>query len=269
MFQNAWQANPNGPNADHFVSLILGYMTLKDVSGCYSPEPEFEDVDPEDCERNPLQCHNEGRLIPEALDRSLESTAVITATLRGVFESTTSGTVDGAADAFTISRTGPVPVEVIGIGEFRYVRSEGPNGAPWLQVRFDPQSPDSQPHRSFDGIALLGGLWGHAGIVGAIATMEQVGPETFVGVADLSQVGAEDESERAGLFAAAVKNASSIPYEATIDDQGRLTRLFYTLELEAGPVMSELVIGDFEEPVQIEAPAAEEVWEGTADTYVW
>jgi hypothetical protein len=203
-------------------------------------------------------------LIQAALDRSLESTLAITATVHtGPVDITVSGAVDAAADTISVSVTGPTAAEVIGIGGTLYVQADGPNGEPWMQVDLDRLRPESQ---------LRGGLdvRGQAGIVGGIVTVEQVGPGTYEGVADLNQAAAAaDESQRAALTTAAsmAENASSVPYEATIDDQGRLTRLFYTIETLAGPTETELVLSDFGEPVQVEAPPADQVWAATDDLY--
>jgi len=236
----------------------LATLSLLGLVACGTDEPGASSTP------TPPSATLDASVIQEALDRSLESTAVITATVHsGPVDITISGAVDPATDTLQIAMTGPAPVEVIGVDGMLYVQFEGPNGEPWMQLELDRLRPESQLRGGLD-------IRGQAGIVAGIVTVEQVGPGTYEGVADLNQAAAAaDESQRAALTNAAstAENADSVPYEATIDDQGRLTRLFYTIETAAGPNETELLLSNFGEPVQVEAPPADEVWEATDDMY--
>jgi hypothetical protein len=203
-------------------------------------------------------------LLQAALDRSLDSTAVIeVAVTSGSMNLSISGAIDVAGEKLQLSVTGPAPIEVVGLGGTLYVQSEGPNGEPWMQVELERLRPDSQLRGGLD-------IRRQVGIVGGIVSVEQVGAGTYQGVADLNQAAAAaDESQRAALTAAAAmaENASSVPYEAMIDDQGRLTRLVYTLELASGSTETDFRLSGFGEPVRVEAPPADDVWPATDELY--
>jgi len=203
-------------------------------------------------------------LIAAALDRSLESTAVIEATVTaGAVDITISGAVDAPAGVLKVSMSGPTELEAFTTSGSLYVKADGPAGESWMKVDFARLRPESQLRGGVD-------IRSQAGIVAGIVSVEQVGPGSYKGVADLNAAAAAaDESQRAALSAAAsvAQNASAVPYEATIDGQGRLTRLFYAMEMPSGAVETTLALSNFGEPVQVQTPPESEVWEATDDMY--
>jgi hypothetical protein len=193
-------------------------------------------------------------VLKESLTKSIESTVQLDATVTsGPFVIQFTAALDPGAQALNFVMTKPEPLELLGVGANLYLKPGGSDD--WLQVDVNRLKPTSQLRQALD-------VRSQTGIMGGIVSAESVGPGQYKGVADLNKaVAAAPESQRQSLEAAATiaKNASAVPFEATVDDQGRLTSLKYTIEAPPGPVVTELTLGKFGEPVTVTAPPADQV----------
>jgi hypothetical protein len=192
-------------------------------------------------------------VLTDSMTKSIESTVQLDATVTsGPFVIQFTASVDPTARALTFAMTKPEPLEVLGVGETLYVKQ---GDSSWLQVDVNRLKPTSELRQALD-------VRSQTGIMGGIVSAESVGPGRYKGVADLNKAAAAaPESQRDSLEQAAsiAKNASAVPFEATVDDQGRLTSLSYTIEAPPGPVVTELTLGKFGEPVTVTPPPADQV----------
>lgn len=103
-----------------------------------------------------------------------------------------------------------------------------------------------------------------AALMESLVSVEKTGDGTFKGTIDVTKIETlQDEVEDLG------DKAKSIPFEATVDGEGRLTQMTMTLPAgDATPEMEiELKYFDFGEATKITKPADSEVVEAPAEVY--
>jgi hypothetical protein len=209
-------------------------------------------------------------VIQQAMDRSLSSTVTIDATVKvGGTTIELNGAADPAAKVLQVTGKAPQALEARVIGETAYLKMAALKGdKPWIKIDLAKLKPTSSLRQSFD-------IEAQTGIIGGIATAEEVGDGRYRGTADLAKAaeaagtnaGMRDSLEAASKLA---KDPKAIPFEATVDAEGRLTELSYTVATkELGDMVSDVTMSDFGEPVKVEAPPAGQTEEADAEMYTF
>jgi len=106
----------------------------------------------------------------------------------------------------------------------------------------------------------------------AVAEAEEVSDGRYEGTIDLVEFVEQYASEEERAYLANVpEEFTAVPFEATVDDEGRLTslRMTLTLDFEGGTteVIQEVEFSDFGIPVEVETPPADQVIEAPAGLY--
>ena len=104
---------------------------------------------------------------------------------------------------------------------------------------------------------------GAAQMLQALGEVEQVDDRTFEGEIDLTK------ADSAMIDEETLGGATTLPFTATLDEQGRLTQMEVDLPEAEGMPADNLVVRyfDFGQPVEITPPPAEEVSEMPAEFY--
>ncbi|MGC5287381.1 hypothetical protein [Micromonospora sp. DT231] len=203
--------------------------------------------------------------VKQGMDRSLAGTLSMQASVKAGNQSITlGGKMDPVAKAIQISGKAPEPIEVRLIGNTAYIKSESMEGEkPWMKIDLGKLKPTSTLRQSFD-------LKSQTGLVGGTVSAQEVGGGRYTGIADLNKA-AEAASTEAGMreglqsTAKLAKDPTAVPFEATLDADGRLTALSYTIATKSlGDLVTEMKMSDFGKPVTVEAPPAGET-EAAAD----
>lgn len=207
-------------------------------------------------------------VVQQAMDRSLSSTVTIDGSIKiGGQSLTISGKTDPATRMMLVSGNLPEPMEARLIKDTAYLKMSSLKGEkPWLRIDLRKLRPNSGLRQSFN-------LEAQTGIVGGVVTAEEVGDGRYRGTADLekaAQVASTDGGMREGLESSAklAKDPRKIPFEATVDAEGRLTALSYTIATtNLGDTVTDVRMSGFGEPVKVTAPPAGQTAEATEEMY--
>ncbi|MEU5562703.1 hypothetical protein [Micromonospora musae] len=208
--------------------------------------------------------------IKEGMARSLSGTVIMDASVKaGPATMELTGKMDPAAKVLTVTTTAPEEMEARLIGDAAYIKMEASDsGKPWMKIDLTKLRPESSLRQSFD-------LESQTGLVGGIVTAEKVGEGSYKGTADLEkavQAAPADGGMRDGLESTAklAKDPKAIPFEATVDAEGRVTSLSYTIATKSlGDLVTEMKMHGFGEPVKVEAPPAGETEDAAAEMYTF
>ncbi|MCP3785697.1 hypothetical protein NLX85_20240 [Micromonospora sp. A3M-1-15] len=202
--------------------------------------------------------------VRQGFDRSLEQTAKLDVLISAAGQTITmTSAVEPDTGRMTLHMKTPDPVTVVVTEDAVYIRQDDSAGKPWLKLDRDRLRPDGQLAQGLDFRA-------QAGILGGVVSAERTGDGRYTGVADSEKAiaAAGSESQRAMLRRTfKVLKQKSVPFEATLDAEGRLTLLTYTFDTAAGAIRNELKLHSFGEPLAISAPQASETEDATADVY--
>ncbi|MFG3302683.1 hypothetical protein [Micromonospora chersina] len=202
--------------------------------------------------------------VRQGFDRSLEQTAKLDVLITAAGQTITmTSAVEPDTGRMTLHMKTPDPVTVVVTEDAVYIRQDESDGKPWLKLDRDRLRPDGQLAQGLDFRA-------QAGILGGVVSAERTGDGRYTGVADSEKAiaAAGSESQRAILRRTfKVLKQKSVPFEATLDTEGRLTLLTYTFDTAAGAIRNELKLHSFGEPLAISAPQASETEDATADVY--
>jgi hypothetical protein len=207
-------------------------------------------------------------VVQQAMQRSLSSTLAIDATVKvGSTTIELHSETDPAAKVLQVTGKAPQAIEARVIGDTAYLKMAAlQRGKPWTKIDLSKLRPTSSLRQSFD-------IEAQTGIIGGIANAEEVGDGRYRGTADLTKAaeaagtntGMRDSLEAAAKLA---KDPKAIPFEATVDAEGRLTELSYTVATkELGDMVSEVGMSGFGEPVKVDAPPAGQTEEADAEMY--
>jgi hypothetical protein len=207
-------------------------------------------------------------VIQEAMDRSLSSTVAIEATVKvGGTTIELNGKADPAGKKLEVTGKAPQPIEARVIGDTAYLKADAFGGSkPWMRVDLKKLKPTSSLRQSFDVEA-------QTGIIGGITTAEQVGEGRYRGTADLAkaaEAAGDNVAMRDGLESGAklAKDPGAIPFEATVDAEGRLTTLSYTIATkELGDMVTDITLSGFGEPVKVTKPPTKQTEEAPKEMY--
>ncbi|GIF76052.1 hypothetical protein [Asanoa siamensis] len=211
-------------------------------------------------------------VVKESFARAFEAkTFAMTATISAGPQQSVDMTAsaDLAAESMRLTMGGPVDMEMVKLGKELFIKAPDLGSKPWVRLDVDKLNSTSSLRQSLD-------LTQHSGILGGVVTAEKrdsaAGTVTYEGTADLKKAveaapdGAKAQMEPVSRLA---KNATAVPYKATIDDQGRLTELSYTVELAQGEMLSEIKLADLGKPVTIAKPPAADVADATEEQYAF
>ncbi|WFE40165.1 hypothetical protein [Micromonospora sp. WMMD998] len=202
--------------------------------------------------------------IRQGLGRSLEKTAKMDVTIKaGEQTITMRSAIEPATGAMMLDMTTPDPVSMVLTADALYLKQDESDGKPWVKLDRKRLRPDGPLAQGLDVRA-------QAGILGGVESAESAGDGRYTGVADADKAvaAASTEGERTTLRTAfkVLKN-KSVPFEATLDPEGRLTRLTYTFDTAAGAIENEMTMHSFGEPVRITAPKASDTEDASAEMY--
>ncbi|MET8281887.1 hypothetical protein [Micromonospora sp. NPDC005174] len=206
--------------------------------------------------------------VRQAMDRSLAGTVTMDASVKAGTQSITlTGKVDPAAKAIHVTGTAPEPIEARLIGDAAYIKSDELDGdKPWMKIDLNKLRPASSLRQSFD-------LKAQTGIIGGIVTAQEVSPGRYSGTADLNKAASAASSDggmREGLESTAklAKDPKTIPFEATVDADGRLIALSYTVATKSvGDLVTDMKMSGFGEKVTVTAPPAADTEAASAEMY--
>lgn len=104
--------------------------------------------------------------------------------------------------------------------------------------------------------------------IGAANEVKRTGDNTFTGTLDLSKTGGAMGITDKDITDAGAKG-KAVPFEATTDAEGRLTKLIMDMPAMGGedPIKVNTTYSDFGAPVSVTKPGADEVTEAPATTY--
>ncbi|MEV1316125.1 hypothetical protein AB0J14_08575 [Micromonospora arborensis] len=239
------------------VALVSGCGTNSDDKGASAPSAA-----PATSKLEPVAAVKQG------MDRSLAGQLAMEASVKAGNQSITlNGKMDPAARMFHITGKAPEPLEARLIGDAAYLKSESLEGEkPWMKLDLTKLKPNSALRQSFD-------MKAQTGIIGGIVSAQEVGEGRYTGVADLgkaAEAASTDAGMRDGLESSAklAKDPTAIPFEATLDAEGHLTALSYTVATKSiGDLVTEMRMSDFGKPVTVEAPPASETEAASAEMY--
>ncbi|MGC4877937.1 hypothetical protein ACLQ26_16980 [Micromonospora sp. DT43] len=206
--------------------------------------------------------------VRQAMERSLAGTVTMDASVKAGNQSITlSGKMDPAAKTIHVTGNAPEPIEARLIGDAAYIKSDSLDGKkPWMKIDLSKLRPTSSLRQSFD-------LKAQTGIIGGIVTTQEVSPGHYSGTADLNkaaEAAGTDGGMRDGLESTAklAKDPKAIPFEATVDGDGRLTALSYTIATKkVGDLVTDMKMSGFGEQVSVTAPPAGDTEPASADMY--
>ncbi|MBM0233606.1 hypothetical protein JNW91_18135 [Micromonospora sp. STR1_7] len=206
--------------------------------------------------------------IQQAMERSLSGTLTMDASVKaGPNAITMTGKIDPVAKALEVTGKMPEPVEARLIADTAYLKMDSLGGdKPWTKLDLTKLKPGSSLRQSFD-------LKSQTGIVGGIVSAEETGGGRYTGTADLDKAAAAagtDGGMREGIESSAklAKDPKAIPFEATVDADGRLTALSYTIATKTlGDLVSDIRMSGFGEPVSVTAPPAKDIEAAPEEMY--
>ncbi|MGK5740352.1 hypothetical protein [Micromonospora sp. URMC 103] len=208
--------------------------------------------------------------IKQAMDRTLSGPVTMDASVKaGPASVTLTGKVDPAARLLLITGTTPEPMEARLIGDAAYIKTESSDGdKPWMKLDLTKLRPNSSLRQSFD-------FQSQTGIVGGVVSAEALGEGRYRGTADLDKA-AEVASTNAGMrdgiqsSAKLAKDPKAIPFEATVDGEGRMTALSYTVATKTmGDIVTEMKMSGFGERLAVTAPPAGDTEEASEEMYAF
>jgi hypothetical protein len=206
--------------------------------------------------------------IKKATERSLSGTVAIAATVKvGGTSIELTGKADPAAKTLQVTGKAPEPIEARVIGDTIYLKMDGlPGGKPWAKIDVNKLRATSSLRQSFD-------LQAQTGVIGGIVSAEQAGDGRYTGTVDLNKA-AEAAGANAGMrdglesTAKLAKDPKAVPFEATVDTEGRLTALSYTVATkDLGDLSTKLEMSGFGEPVKVTAPSAGQTADAPKELY--
>ncbi|RLP93854.1 hypothetical protein EAD89_05070 [Micromonospora sp. BL4] len=206
--------------------------------------------------------------IRQAMDRSLGGTVTMDASVKAGTQSITlSGKMDPASRAVQVTGNAPEPMEARLIGDAAYIKSDSLEGEkPWMKIDLTKLRPTSTLRQSFD-------IKAQTGLIGGVVSAQEVGGGRYTGTADLgkaAEAASTDGGMREGLESSAklAKDPKAIPFEATVDADGRLTALSYTIATKTvGDLVTDMRMSGFGEKVSVSAPPANETEAASAEMY--
>ncbi|MET8229859.1 hypothetical protein ABZS77_04170 [Micromonospora sp. NPDC005298] len=206
--------------------------------------------------------------IQQAMNRSFSGTLTMDATVKaGARALTLNGKMDPVAKVLQVTGETPEPMEARLIGDTAYIKMESPDGGkPWKKLDLTKLKPGSSLRQSFD-------LKSQTGIVGGIVSAEETGGGRYTGTADLDKAAAAagtDGGMREGLESSAklAKDPKAIPFEATVDAEGRLTALSYTVATKSlGDLVTDMRMSGFGETITVTAPPAKDTEAAEEEMY--
>ncbi|MGW4497988.1 hypothetical protein ACWENR_05120 [Micromonospora sp. NPDC004336] len=234
-----------------------GSAASTDGSAANSPAPATSAADPV-------------AVIRQGMDRSLSGTLTMDASVKaGPASIKLQGKVDPAARALHITGNAPEPIEARLIGDAAYIKSDpSEGGKAWMKIDLTKLRPGSTLRQSFD-------FKSQTGVIGGIVSAERVGEGRYRGITDLEKA-AEAASTESGMrdgiksSAKLAKDPKAIPFEATVDAEGRVTELSYTIATKTlGDLVTEMRMSGFGEPVSVAAPPAGETEDADAEAYAF
>ncbi|SCL68517.1 hypothetical protein GA0070606_4806 [Micromonospora citrea] len=237
--------------------LATGCGTGSDGSAASSPAPATSAADPI-------------AVVRQGMDRSLSGTLTMDASVKaGPMSIELHGKVDPAARVLHITGNAPEPIEARLIGDAAYVKSDPSDGGKaWMKIDLTKLRPGSTLRQSFD-------FKSQTGVIGGIVSAEQVGEGRYRGITDLEKAAEAASTEsgmRDGIKASAklAKDPRAIPFEATVDADGRVTELSYTIATKSlGDLVTEMRMSGFGEPVSVAAPPAGETEDADDEAYAF
>jgi hypothetical protein len=177
--------------------------------------------------------------------------------------------VDLAAEAMLISMEGLQTMELVRLRDELFIKAGQEGKKPYMRLEVGKLNKSSALRNSLD-------VTQHSGLLGGVVTAEKqdgaAGSVTYKGVADLKKaVEAAPAAAKAQLEPASrmATNATAVPYSVTVDAEGRLTDLSYTIETSMGAMKSEIQMTALGEAVTIDRPAATDVEEATEEQYAF
>ncbi|MFI7071052.1 hypothetical protein [Micromonospora sediminicola] len=202
--------------------------------------------------------------IRQGFQRSLEKTLKMDVTIKAGNQTVTMrSAVEPATGAMTLDMRTPEPVSMVVTTDAVYVKQDASDGKPWMRLDRSRLRPDGQLAQGLDVRA-------QAGILGGVVSAEPAGDGRYTGVADPEKAiaAASSDAEKATLRNAfKVLKTKTVPFEATLDAEGRLTLLTYTFDTAAGKIDNEMKMHSFGEPVSITAPPASQTEDAAAEAY--
>ncbi|SNT58481.1 hypothetical protein SAMN05421812_1116 [Asanoa hainanensis] len=180
--------------------------------------------------------------------------------------------VDLAADAMVIALEGmQTPVEVVKLGDDLFIKSGQTGKKPYLRLQVSKLNASSPMRNSLD-------ITQHSGLLGGVVTAEKrdgvaAGSVTYTGIADIKKaVEAAPDKAKGQLepVSRLATNGSAVPYSVTVDAEGRLTDLSYTIETASmGDMVSEIQLTALGEPATVDRPEAKDVEDATEEQYAY
>lgn len=184
-------------------------------------------------------------------------------------DGTGEGAVDPPADSgkfkVVITTEGrSITIEMLVLGEQRFVKIDLLTGTKWARVDINKIKPEERDDLEIGDPASAADLF--AGIV----TAEKTGEGRYKGVLDLVKA----KTAGSGLvdsdhLKALGDQARSVPFEATVDKQGRLTGLKVTTPATGGQpeAVGEITYSDFGTKPNLTAPPPDQVIEAPQKVY--
>jgi hypothetical protein len=207
-------------------------------------------------------------VIQQAMQRSLASTLTIEATVKlGGISIKLRGKADPKTNAMQVSGNAPDPMEARVVGDAAYLKMDALKGdKPWTKIDMTRLRPTSTLRQSFD-------LKTQTGIVGGVVSAEKIGDGRYRGTADLdkaAEAAGANATMRNSMESGArlAKDPKAVRFEATVDGEGRLTALSYTIATnDMGDAVTDVRMSGFGEPVRVTAPPAGDVEEADDEMY--
>ncbi|MFI6233597.1 hypothetical protein ACIBD9_08565 [Micromonospora sp. NPDC050784] len=237
------------------AALVAGCGTNSGDNAASAPNPSPSKLDPV-------------ATVQQAMDRALSGTLAMDASVKaGPNAITMTGKMDPVAKTLLVTGKMPEPIEARLIADVAYIKADSLDGdKPWMKLDLTKLKPGSSLRQSFD-------LKSQTGIVGGIVSAQEVGGGRYTGTADLGKAAAaasRDGGMREGIESSAklAKDPKAIPFEATVDADGRLTALSYTIATKTlGDLVTELGMSGFGEPVTVTAPPAKDTEAAAEEMY--
>jgi hypothetical protein len=203
----------------------------------------------------------------ESVDKLNQTSAKVTMTAGPL---TGSGVVDAP------NKQGNVKLKVSAGGQTINVETLAVGGDMWLKMTGVPNVPDKWLHIDPSKVSPDAGLGINAGeldLVGGdklfqgIATVERTGEGQYKGTLDLTKATGSSFADEETLKQLGDR-AKAVPFEAALDDEGRLTKFMMDLGQVAGQTLKlDAAYSDFGTDVNLEAPPAAEVIEAPEEIY--
>jgi hypothetical protein len=203
-------------------------------------------------------------VVQQATQRSLSSTLTISGTVMiGDLAGNLRADADPKAHAIHFLGDVPAAMEAWLIGDTAYLKMETlESERPWVKIDMARLKPTSSLRLSFD-------LHTRTGIVAGIVSAEKVGEGFYRGIADLEKAAAAPDANGSMRWSIeSAKSPKAVPFEATVDTDGRLTALSYTIATkDMDDAVSDVRMSGFGEPVTVTTPPSGEVEEASEEMY--